>query len=521
MGGSILLDSSYETMAAIDVGSNTVRMLVAQVLKDGSILPLEDMYKPTHIGRDTFAEGRIQVSSIHELCETLSGFSKIMRQYRVKRYRAGSTSGIREASNKEYVLEQIKSRANLEVEVINNAQARFLMYKTIRGLIKDARNSGEKNTLILDIGSGGVEMSVYSKDGLKFTEYLKVGSLRLREMLADLERKTLDFPLIMEEFIESRIDFFKPLLIGMNINNFVGLGGELKTVKKLADLFGSDLDSNFISREALKKIYTKVYRLTTSQIVKELGMDRNKAEILLPSVILFNSFLNVTNAKGIYAPMGSLRHGLVIDMVDEIFDTKENHEALEDIINSVWYIAKKYSVDVEHSKHIEKLSLTMFDQMKRIHKLGDKERLYLRAASILHDIGKYVNMNEHDMHSYSLIRHQDIMGLSDRELNLIANLSRYHSYDIPESTDANYSMLEDHDKIVVSKLAAILKVSEAMDISHRKKVKSIKLHVKGNEIYFDISADDDLLLEEWSFEDNINFFEEVMAYRPVIKRRKL
>ncbi|MCX7710871.1 MAG: HD domain-containing protein, partial [Clostridia bacterium] len=428
---------NYETVAAIDVGSNTIRMLIAQVLQDGRIVPLEDLYKPTNIGRDTFATGRIQVSSIHELCETLAGFYKTMKQYRVRRYRAGSTSGIREAENKEYVLEQIRTRAGLEVEVINNAQDRYLMYKTIRGLIKDAKTNKGKNTLIVDIGSGGVEMSVYSTEGLKYTEYIKVGSLRLREMLADLERKTLDFPQVMEEFIESRIDYFKPLLSEMNINNFVGLGGELKSIISLSSSFENEQEGNFISREALGKIYNKVYRLTTSQIIQELGLERNQAEILLPSVILFYSFLKMTKAKGIYAPMSSLRHGLLTDMVDEMLDTPERRESLEDIINSVWYIAKKYSVDMEHSKYIEKISLSIFDQMKRLHKLGEKERIYLRAAAILHDIGKYINMNSHDIHSFNIIRYQDIMGFSERELNMIANIARYHSFDIPKYTDRN------------------------------------------------------------------------------------
>lgn len=515
-----MFKNSYETMAAIDVGSNAIRMLIVQVFQDGTILPLDDLYKPTHIGRDTFATGRVQVSSIHELCETLSGFHKTMRQYKVKRYRAGSTSGIREAENKEYVLEQIRTRAGLEVEVMNNAQARYLIYKTIRSLINDAKHTNEKSTLIADIGSGGLEMSVYSKDGLKFTEYIKVGSLRLREMLADLEKKTLDFPQVMEEFIESRIDFFKPLLAGMNINNFVGLGGELKSIISLSGSYDNELGNSFISRGALSKIYSKVYRLTTAQIVNEFQIERNQAEILLPSVMLFYNILKMTNAKGIYAPLGSLRHGLLTDMVDEILDTSERRESLEDIINSVWYIARKYSVDMEHSKYIENLSLAIFDQMKKIHKLGEKERLYLRAASILHDIGKYVSMNDHDIHSYSIIRFQDIMGFSERELNLIANIARYHSFDIPKYADDNYVTLGDRDQIIVSKLAAILKVAESLDISHKKKIIDVKLKIAGKEIYFDVLSKEDLLLEEWNFEDNIYFFEEVMAYKPVIKRRK-
>lgn len=515
-----MLGESYETIAAIDVGSNAVRMQIAQVFKDGRIIPMEDLFRPTHTGKDTFATGRIQVSTIYDLCDTLAGFNRLMKQYRVKRYRAATTSGIREAENREYVLEQIRVRSGLEVEVINNAQARFLMFKAIRGLISDAKSISEKGTLIIDIGSGGVEMSVYNKGSLKFTEYIKVGSLRLREILADLEKKTLDFPQVMEEFIASRIDFFKPILSSMNINSFIGLGGELKTIINLCASPETDPDNKFIKTEALKKLYLKIYNLTTAQIIKEFRIPRNQAEILLPCVILFYSFLKMTKAEGIYAPMGSLRHGLLADMVDEWLDTPQKRDALEDIISSVWYIGLKYSIDKEHSEYIEKISLSIFDQMKRTHRLGESERLYLRVASILHDIGKYVNLDNHDFHSYNIIRFQDIMGLSERELNLVANIARYHSHEIPRSTDENYRLLEDCDRIIVSKLASILRIAEALDISHKRKIKKLDVHVSGEEIYFNVWSANDMLLEEWNFADNTTFFEEVMGYKPVLKRRR-
>lgn len=157
-----------------------------------------------------------------------------MKDYKVNSYRAVSTSGIREAENREYVLDQIKTRTGLEVEVINNAQERFLMSKAIRNYMSSEMKFLDKGTLIVDIRSGGVEISVYDKGDLKLTEYLKIGSLRLKEILASLERRSLDFPGLMQEFIDSRIDFMKQILPKFNIKGFVGLGGELKTIIELS-----------------------------------------------------------------------------------------------------------------------------------------------------------------------------------------------------------------------------------------------------------------------------------------------
>ncbi len=509
----------FKVLAAIDVGSNALRMMIAQIKANGEVIPMEDLYQPTNIGKDTFAFGRIQVQSIHDTCNTLKGFYKLMQDYKIKDYRAVTTSGIREAENREYVLEQIRIRSGLEVEIINNAQERFLMYKAIRNHMINDRMFSEKGTLIVDIGSGGVEISVYNLGSLKFTEYIKVGSLRLSEILADLEKKTLDFPSIMEEFIDSRIDFLEEILPKLRINNFIGLGGELKTISGLCSSIEGKEVPSFIAKDELKKLYSKVHRHTTTQIKEEFGLKKNQAQILLPSIILFNSFLNMTEAGGIYTPMVSLRHGLLADMIDERYDVAGRKEAIDNIISSVWYIGKKYAIDEVHSVFIENLTLSIFDQMTKIHMLGDRERLYLRVASILHDVGKYLNHNSHDIHSYNIVRFLDIMGFSDEELNVVANVVRYHSDDIPDLSHENYRALKPSEQIIVSKLAVILRVSEALDISHKQKIIDLKISKSGNELYFDISTKEDTLLEEWSFNSNATFFEEVMGNKPVIRHR--
>lgn len=509
----------YKVLAAIDVGSNALRMMIAQVKPNGEVIPMEDLYQPTNMGKDTFSFGRIQVQSIHDTCDTLKGFHKLMKDYKIKDYRAVTTSGIREAENREYVLEQIRIRSGLEVSIINNAQERFLMYKAIRNHMVKERMFSEKGTLIVDIGSGGVEISVYSLGSLRFTEYVKVGSLRLSEILADLEKKTLDFPSIMEEFIDSRIDFLEEILPKLKINNFIGLGGELKTIRGLCNSSEVGGIADFIGKDELKKLYSKVHRHTTPQIKEEFGLKKNQAQILLPSIILFNSFLNMTYAEGIYTPMASLRHGILADMVDERYDVAGRKEALDNIISSVWYIGKKYAIDEVHSKYIEKMTLSIFDQMMKIHMLGDKERLYLRVASILHDVGKYLNHNSHDIHSYNIVRFLDIMGFSDKDLNIVANVVRYHSDDIPELSHDNYRSLSPIEQIIISKLAVILRISEALDISHKQKITEVKVSKCGNELYFDIYSKEDTLLEEWSFNSNATFFEEVMGNKPVIRHR--
>lgn len=508
-----------ETVAAIDVGSNALRMTIAQISPKGGAITLEDVWKSTNIGRDTFAYGRVQIESLHHTCDTLKGFHNLMQDYKVKNYRAVATSGIREAENRQYVLEQIRLRTGLVTEVINNAQERFLMYKAVREHFSDFKKKQEEGAMVLNIGAGGVEISAYKEGILNLTEYIKVGTLRLREILADLERLTLDFPSLMEEFIESRINFLEPKIRQLGIRHFVGLGGELAIISGLCTSEIPGANERSIDKQDLSKLYAKVHSMTTEQIILDFRLPRNQAEILLPSIILFYRFLKMTKADGINTPMVSLRNGLLADMADEYFNTKGRVESLEDVIHSAWYIGRKYFVEDVHSKYIEWLAMSIFDQTSRIHRMGERERFYLRVASILHDVGKHVNLNQHDIHSYGIIRFQDLMGFSNRELDLIANVARYHSGEIPNLSHENYYVLDERDRITVSKLSAILRLAEALDISHKQKIKGIELGISGKELHFRLKSVQDTLLEESNFSNNAVFFEEVMGTKPIIKRR--
>lgn len=510
----------FNIIAGIDVGSNYLRIIIAQSFPNNTFSVLEDVIKPTNIGKDTFAEGRISIQTIHETCSILKGFSQLMKDYRIKIYKAVSTSGIREAENREYVLEQIRLRSGLNVEIINNAQERFLSYKALRNNIYGSEIIKKNALLIINITSGGIEASIYDNGNLKFTEYIKLGSLRLAEALSELEDKTLDFGIIMEEFIESKIYLLKKVIIDFKIKDFIGLGGELTIIHRLCGCIENKQKNSFvIEREALNKLYNKILNMTYEQIADNYNITKKEAEILLPSVILFHSFIKLTEAKEINAPMISLRHGLLYDLCDDIYNTPVRAEALNDIISSVWFIAEKYNVDKKHAEFIEKIALLIFDKTYRYHMLGERERLYLQVASILHDVGNYVDFSEHDVHSYNIIRIRNITGFSNNELNLIANIARYHANEIPLHSHENYNTLVDADKIILLKLSAILKLAEALDVSHKQKIQDIEIYTHDNKLCFYLNTKYDTILEQWDFSNNAKYFEEVMGIEPITKHR--
>ncbi|MBU3189673.1 HD domain-containing protein [Clostridium bowmanii] len=507
----------FKIVAAIDVGSNYLKMTIGEINTQGEVKILEDVVKPTKIGKDTFSKARISVKTIHETCDDLKGFVRLMKDYKIKFYKAVATSGIREAENKQYVLEQIRLRTGLNIESINIAQEQFFMLKAVRNHLNSIDIKKTEQSLIVNISSGAVETSIYEGGKLKFTEHVKIGSLRTREVLSDLETKTINFSQTMEQYIESRIYGLKSQIEKFQIHNFLGLGGEIDTICGIIrKKKGVNKKDYYIKMESILSLIDEIRNMDNFNIKTNYGISNKTAELLLPSILIFYCFLKMTKADGIAVPKLSLRKGIIYSLADEILNISRKKESINDIISSVWYMGDKYQIDKKHAVFVEKFSLEIFDYTRNLHKLGERERLYLQVAAILHDVGSFISANDHDFHSYNIIRAQSIIGFSDIEIELIASVTRYHGDEIPTKSRKSYRYLSDGDKMVVSTLAAILKLSEALDISHIQKISEMKLVVTKDSLFFNLESEEELILEEWNFLKHVDFFEEVIGVKPII-----
>lgn len=503
-----------EIIAGIDVGSHSLKMKIAYVNKDGKIKTLDNLRKAFYLGRDTFNTGKVTFNTVDEMCDTLRGFKRIMDGYGISKYRAVATTAIREAGNKEYIIDQIKLKTGLDVEVISNSEERYLTYKPIRERFDNYRKFRIEGALIADIGSGSSQISVYKDNNLVFSQSIKIGSLRIREMLSTLERKTLQFSKILDEYIDSKVNIFKKSISNNKISNFLAIGGEIIIISKLCNQTKDYNKLKYIDRDEFLNLYNELMTKSTNSIIKQYDVPQERADILLPSMIIFKKFLDMTASEGIYAPLVSLRDGVISDMVDEKFNTERNKEFTRDIVTSTKSLANRYNCDMKHIEFVEQKALEIYDELYDLHGLGQRERLLLQLASILHDIGKFINLSEHYKNSYKIIISSDIFGISDEELEMIANIANYHSEKVPSNSHQNYRKLKAKNRVIVSKLVSILRIADSLDMSHKQKLKDINIIRNNKELILSSRTVGNTLLEEWAFESKSTFFKEVFGITP-------
>lgn len=513
-------EKKNEIIAGIDVGSHALRMKIAEINDRAEMKVLELARQPISLGSDTYALGKVSFETVDRTCEILKGFRRLMKDYKVKTYRAVGTSAIREAENRDYIVDQIKLKTGLDIDVISNAEERSLTYKAIRENLPEVLKMRNEGVLILTVGAGSIELSIYHDNFLKYSHNIKLGSLRLREVLSGLEGRTLNFPKIMEEYIHANID---RLEVSKELcKYFIALGGEIRTISKLCNKTKEFEKLKYIRQEDFLNLYNKMVNKSSASIMKEYNVTSERANVLVPSMMIFQHFLEMTEVKGIHAPLISLRDGIISEMIDQRFDTKRKKDFMNDIISYVRHLARKYQYDRAHAEDVEEKSLYLFDELIGLHGLGDRERRLLQLACIIHDAGKFINQNKHYVHSYNLIMAAEIIGMSQEDLEVIANVARYHSQEVPRYSHENFRRLNEHNRVIVAKLSSIIRLADALDRSHKQKIKDIKLTLDEKDVYIRGESKHDTLLEEWTFESKSEFFQEVFGVTPILKiRRKM
>lgn len=503
--------SAANTAAVIEIGSNNVRMRVSQLVK-GKITALDSLEYPVSLGHDVFEDGAISFDSLRELSSALSKFSSALLAYNMEKPKVISCTAMREAKNRSLVADQLRVRNGMEVSVLEDSQEKAYIYSEIIKKLDGGGIIQNGHSVIAYIGSGSIGVAVFDGKKVVYSQNISMGALKLHDILSGLRRKAEDFHFIIEEYMDTILNRIS--IADFQVQNIILTGSQIELVSKLC---GAKQEGSVahIATKKLTALYDSVRSMTTEGISLRYGITEEKAALLYTALFIYHGMLRFCpQAENIVSPSADISEAMVRYLLMPKAEAEWAAYLRESALACAEVTAKRFGCDLEHSRYISEYACKIFDKLKRIHGLDPSKRLILELAAILHSCGSFVSVRRHNKCTFDLIKGMDIFGLSSEEVLEIAFVAGSISENLSVEENPDFSLLDGGEKLVVSKLAAIFRMANALDKSHREKLRDLKITMEEDRVHFKAEASSNTLLERWAFEESAQFFKDVFGLSP-------
>ncbi|MBN2134074.1 MAG: Ppx/GppA family phosphatase [Sedimentisphaerales bacterium] len=485
-----------ETLAVIDIGSNSIRMVVGQVLPDGKLEILERLRRAVRLGQDTFRNGSIRAATMRSAVAILRDYRHVLNTYGVSRVGAVATSAVREATNGETFVDRVLAATGLEVSVISVAEEGRLTVSAVRDAVGKKLLKAQA-ALVVEVGGGSTVLNLLRKDEVRVSQSLPTGSVRMQEVLSTSTETADQAARLIRHQVTSATKAFHSLLPLKQVQTFIAVGGDARwaaaQVGKSAD--GGDIRT--VSQKALDRLLEKCQHLTADELARVYHMPFIDAETIVPALFVYQLLLQATQARTMTVTDVSMRDGLLLDLVRDVAGG-EDDSTYSAVVQSALAVAQKYQVDIKHAEHTRSLAVRLFDKLLSEHRLGPRHRLLLEVAALLHEVGTFVSSRAHHKHSLYLIAHSEILGLTQDELIMVANVARYHRRSRPKPSHPDYSHLPRERRIIINKLAALLRVADALDNCRTQQIRGLDCRIDNNGLIISVEGVTDLTFENRS-----------------------
>jgi exopolyphosphatase/guanosine-5'-triphosphate,3'-diphosphate pyrophosphatase len=502
---------SAKAVAAIDVGSNSIRMVVAQVFADGTFEILERLQQALRLGQDTFRKGRLSAQTMRAAILVLRNYRDILRTYNVQQVRAVATSAVREASNADTFLDRIFVATGFDVRAISAAEENRLNISAVREAVGNKFLS-RRQALVVEVGGGSTILSLIGKGEIRVTQSLAIGSIRLQEVLETSSQPIEQAASMIEQQITSAIAAITGLLPLKRIRTFIALGGDVRWAAKQVGKAGELPGLINVKLKNLKSLIAQYERYSADHLARSLKIPFIEAETLTPALMVYYALLQATSAEEMAVSEVSMRDGLLYDLARVVSGRKSEFDSTQ-VLNSARAIATKYHVDLHHADHVCELAVRLYDELRAQQWLNIEYKLLLQAAAVLHEIGIFISSRAHHKHSYYIIANAEVFGLAPKELRMVAHIARYHRRSKPKSSHVEYAMCTREEKMIINKLGAILRVADALDVNRTQHIKDFTCRIENDELVITPSGCGDLTLERRALAMKGDLFEDIYGLK--------
>ncbi|HEX7077768.1 MAG TPA: HD domain-containing protein [Candidatus Eisenbacteria bacterium] len=515
-------------LSVIDVGASGIRMLLVELKPDGSVRTLEELERPLALGREVFKTGTLSAGSIQKAVNVLRQYRATMDTYGVTHTRAVATSAVRAALNRDTFVDRVFLATGIELEVIEGSQETLLTFAAVQRILEAHPEYGDGDALMFELGGGATEWALVRNGQVAASITYDLGTVRMREALRASDSDRRGRTRLIQHNVREMMNVVRRALPFQKVANLVAVGSEARfAARVIAGAPGGAAPSSAAPRAAggpdvsaveakdLKKLADQIFPMTPDQIATAYSVPPNEAESLAPAFLAYAELIRLNQVDRLLVPSASMRDGLILHMVRSI---REGSTVLfpDQTIAAAVNLARKYQADEQHGLHTAALARAIFQATKAQHQMGEKEALLLEVASIVHDIGEFVSVRGHHRHTYYLLVNSEVFGLSGQDLEIVANVARYHRRGGPQSDHPAYASLPRPARLAVNRLSAILRVADALDKGHVQRIQSPAISVAGDELRVEVAGAEDLGLERLALDAKSGLFEEVFGLKPVL-----
>ena len=496
----------WKAVGVLDIGSNYVRRGSYQAGKGGA-QRLELLEHPLRIGHEVFTSGRISVETVRRLSEILRGYSQVMKEYGVTEYRAIATTALREARNRAYVVDQLKTQNTPVLELQHTGEDTALDYAALLGL-----PGVQAESMLAYIGTGSVGVAAWDGRTIQQTCNITIGFQKLGETLRSLEEQTAGFYKALEEYVET---YFRRLTLRLGERRFGSLTLTGRNLEVIAPLCGATLQDGIyrIEKKQLEKLYGRIKGMHAAVAAQYLSLSEEAAEQLLPMLALYLRMLDFTQASYMTAPPVDIMDVAAGQMLYEAQRRAFEGIQRDGAAACAREMAHRRLSDMAHAERVRENAVLLFGKLKKLHGISGKRLVLLECAALLHEVGFGVNSKDSSRSTFDAIKQAYLYGLNEEDTALIGEIARYG--DFIEASDTG-EKLPEKQRLLVDKLAAMLVLADALDESRKGKITGVRLRLEPDRLVVTASGREEPILERWAFGECAPFFADVFGIQPVL-----
>ena len=505
--------------AALDIGSNSIRMLAAEVVGGSPVKALASSRQVTRLGESVFRNGRISQSAMDLCCNVLAQMAAEYRAVGVIGVRAVGTSALRDAGNQDEFLNRASEALEAPVEVISGQEEARLIHLGVQSCWPHPT----QRILILDVGGGSAELILSERGHMAQAFSKQLGALRLKEVFLKSDPPDARELHRLEEYIQERIvDAVRRFGTGSYdraIATSATAAAVICAVNRVPRAKRETADRLRASMSQVRTFYQDVSARDLASRQQIPGIGPKRAEIIVPGVAMLLLALREFRLRNVYYSAAGLRDGIIADLAARRVG-RELSQLDADQRRLMTEMARRYGVTVNHARKVAALAHTLFDSLQSLHGLPPSYGKSLEAAAYLHDTGHYIGDTRHHRHSSYLVENSDMPGFTERERHLIANLCRYHRKSPPSAAHSQFQALDAEGKRAVVLLTPLLRLADALDRSNEQRVESLECQMRDGDVVVRVRSAPDVDLEQWAGERVADVFREAYNRQLMIAKAR-